>query len=205
MVYLNNEVKLKGFFVLTLFLAFSTFAQGDCSGRQLCPGSRVLSPNETTGTVLEVFSNGMVTVKFDAFAGTHTRSEDSLSKAKRCVSGICVSHRILSSNDTPGEIREVFTNGKATMTFEGYSGLYVRHVSTLGLSTNCLATACTGDRVISSNGTPGTILEIFDSGRAKIRFDGYSGTYLRGLSDLGHSVTCSLGNPCRRNRDDSNE
>lgn len=98
---------------------------------------------------------------------------------------ICAGDRAMDSSGNIGTVQEVFSNGKATMTLDNYSGSYVRSTSTLGKGVRCYERICENDRIIDSSGNFGTAVEVFNNGKAKVSLDNYSGYYTRTISSLG--------------------
>jgi|JI6StandDraft_1071083.scaffolds.fasta_scaffold89345_1 hypothetical protein len=107
---------------------------------------------------------------------------------------LCSSDRVIDSGDNVGTVKEVFSNGQATVYLDGF-GTYTRSTSALGKGVACDRHICVDDRVIDSGENVGTVIEVFDNGKSKVYLDGF-GTYIRSFSSLGIQLNCSLRENC---------
>ncbi|MBO9666724.1 MAG: beta-sandwich domain-containing protein [Bdellovibrio sp.] len=99
--------------------------------QDVCVKSRAIDANGSYGDILEVYSNGKVRMEFDAYSGEYIRATRNIGLGLRCVNGLCAKDRIVDSNNTAGEIVEIFSNGMTVVEYDQYSGTYVRQVGTL--------------------------------------------------------------------------
>lgn len=92
-------------------------------------GTRVLFAGSSVyvGTVREIFANGTAAVRFDGYSGNDYIETKRLGHAMNCSGGICVGNRVIYNNQYTGTVREVFSNGYASVKFDGYSS--VDHVT----------------------------------------------------------------------------
>ncbi|AFY00688.1 beta-sandwich domain-containing protein [Bdellovibrio bacteriovorus] len=106
-----------------------------------------------------------------------------------------------NGNNYVGTVKEIFMNGKARVSFPGYSQDSILDVKDLARSVNCQGTHCVGDRVLFDNGNQyvGVISLVFSNGVRQVKFPGYSEpSYLKG-QDLQKSVQC-VGAVCAGER-----
>ena len=165
----------------------------------ICRDARIIDKNNTTGSIQEIFSNGMAIVLLDEQGLTpYYRKLTDLSGAVAYKGKYHINDRILDLSNSTGTIKEIFDNGLAKVMMDG-KGINYRIValSELAKGYKCVEAACTKDRFLDSNNSSGTIMEIFDNGVAKVMLDrkGLS-LYDRSLKDLGYAVSCSLKSAC---------
>lgn len=114
-------------------------------------------------------------------------------------SDICANDRIIDSSGDAGRVIEVFSNGKAKIKFDAFTGFYTKSLSGLGKGVKCHAGFCASNRVIDTSGDAGTIIEVFNNGTAKVKFDAFTGKYTKNLRGLGRGYEC-VGNACAGDR-----
>jgi hypothetical protein len=115
--------------------------------------------------------------------------------AMACPSNrLCSSDRVIDSGENVGTVKEVFSNGQATVYLDGF-GTYTSSTSSLGKGFRCIENVCVNDRAIDRENNTGTIKELFDNGKSKVYLDGL-GTYIRSFSSLGIELNCSLRENC---------
>ncbi len=183
---------MKALFLALALISTPAFA---CPGNQICAGDRIIDSDDLVGTALAVFSNGKAKVTLDGYSGTHVRELDSMGKGVPCLARLCVRNRIIDSDQLPGTVLELFTNGKAKVTLDGYSGDHIRDASSLGKGKSCVRNICVGSRIIDGDDLVGTVVEIFNNREAKVTLDGYSGTHIRDVSTLARGYRC-IGAVC---------
>lgn len=106
-----------------------------------------------------------------------------------------------NGNDYVGTVMELFTSGKARVSFPGYSQHSILDLKDLSRSVNCQANQCVGERVLFDNGTKyvGVISLAFSNGVRQVRFPGYSEpSYLKG--DKLHKAIQCVGDICTGER-----
>ena len=185
-------------FAIALAVFTTTSSAFACQGPALCAGDRAIDADDNIGTVKAVYSNGKATIHFDNAGGQYVREVQDLGKGLPCVRHICRNDRVVDADENVGRVREVFSNGKASVAFDNAGGLYVREVRDLKKGRRCVRHICTGSRVIDADDNVGTVREIFGSQhepQAKIAFDGAGGTYIRNVRDLGRAWRC-IGPAC---------
>lgn len=184
---------MKMHLVLGLVLSsMAAFANPD-----ICVGDRVIDNANDAGRVIEVYSNGKAKVKFDRFSNLYTKNLKDISKSIRCKGRLCVGNRVLDNANDVGTIHEIFANGKVNVKFDRFSKIYTKLSSDLGKGYRCVEAACVRDRIIDNSNDSGIILEVFDNGKAKVKFDRFSNYYVKSLKDLGYGISCIGSNSCR--------
>lgn len=105
---------------------------------KICVYDRVIDWDLRRGYVMEVFENGKAYVEFDKSMGgiVHTSR---LSRAWRCVEGICVGAHVMDVSNFTGYIGELFANGMAFVNYQRIQSRVVS-LSILGYEVHCLAT-----------------------------------------------------------------
>lgn len=165
----------------------------------ICVKNRIMEESDRTGSVLEVFDNGKAIVKLDGGAfNPYVRRVETLAKKVRCSQTICNKDRIMDDGDRVGSVVEVFSNGKAIVTFDGGAfKSYVRKTEDLGKGYRCIENLCVGDRIIDESDKVGKVLELFDNGKAKVSLEGGAfPSYVRTFSQLGVKLNCRLRENC---------
>lgn len=183
----------------SLILLVSFFASAvvmACPSGNLCKGDRIVDSSNNVGSVLDVFSNGKAQVSLDGYYNTYTRNVRELGKGVQCNQHICAGDRIVDSSNNVGKAVEVFDNGKAKVSLDGYYNYYIRNIQNLGKGYRCIENVCEGDRIIDSANNTGRVVELFDNGKAKVSLDGYHNYYIRSFQSLGIELNCSLRDNC---------
>ena len=158
-------------------------------------GSRIMDAQGNVGVVKEIFSNGKIVVELDDYSGTYIREASGLAVRVKCLDYVCPGVRAIDLRGNFGEVKETYSNGKVRMTFDNYSGMYIREARELGIGTKCVQNVCVSSRVMDARANVGTVKEMFHTGKARVQLDDYSGEYIREASDLGVGVRC-LGGIC---------
>lgn len=119
-----------------------------------------------------------------------------LGKGVQCNLHICMGDRIIDSSNYVGKAVEVFDNGRAKVSLDGYNIYYIRGISELGKGYRCIENFCKGDRIIDSSNYTGKAEEIFDNGQVKVSLDGFFNFYIRSFQSLGIELNCRLRENC---------
>jgi hypothetical protein len=152
--------------------------------------------------VLEMFQTGDIRVHFDGYSSSSLVSISTLSKGINCAAAegttICKDDRVMYQSGGSimrGFIKEVFSNGKVRLLFDGYSTTSMVPLATVSKLTGSSGGYSKGDRVlyVSSNSTmPATVGETFRNGVIYIRQNGYSSDSYTTSSSLT-SAAVSVG------------
>lgn len=121
------------------------------------------------------------------------------SMALACPSNdrLCFWGRIIDSKGMVGNVKEVFSNGQASVYLDSY-GTVIAPVATLGKGVQCHKNLCVKDRIIDSKNMTGQVIELFDNGQARVYLDNY-GYQIRSVSSLGKGFRC-IENVCINSR-----
>lgn len=84
----------------------------------VCGKARVANRLYDTGTVTEVFTNGIARVVFDYFNFAVFINVKELGVSVKCHAGICKNSRVASSRYGRGTVLEVFTDGTVTVAID---------------------------------------------------------------------------------------
>ncbi len=156
----------------------------DSSGRYYS-GVKVVSSNKYPGVVMHVYANDLIVVRDNDDGKEYPRIRSAVAILANCLPDgtYCVGTRVLSSKKHLGEISGVI--GTKLMVRDDDDGKeYVRSKSALLLETQCSKPFCKGDRVLSNNEYPGTIVAIFQGGMLVIRDNDDGKIYTRNRSSV---------------------
>ncbi|WP_374000892.1 beta-sandwich domain-containing protein [Bdellovibrio bacteriovorus] len=156
-------------------------------------GSAILYSNTYTGQIVEVLNSNTVRVHLDGYTGTHDVDRRQIATKTDCLGGLCSGFNILYTNSYSGVIRAIFSNNKAQVVLDGYSGVHVVDISQLSRSVNCLNDFCVGQGVRYSGTYEATIKAIYSSGTAQVAIEGYAGLHFVKISQLAKVLSCSGG------------
>jgi hypothetical protein len=165
----------------------------DPSALVISAGDRIVDSRNFVGTVKAVFANGQLSVVFDwdGYSATETRDIKTVSKSVGCYERFCVGDKVIDAGNHAGTLQLTFANGKTRVKFDidGYGASEPRDSSDLGKGVKCYAGICVGDRVIDNGGYVGKVQRVFDSGKARVVFDGYGASDNRTISQLSKEAT----------------
>lgn len=156
-------------------------------------GTAILYSNSYTGEIVDIINSNTVRVRLDGYSGTHDVDRRFIATKTNCLDGLCSGYNILYSHNYAGMIRTIYSNKKAQVVLDGYSGLHIVDLSQLSPSVNCLKNFCAGQNALYSNTYDATIKTIYASGRALVSLAGYSGLHFVDISQLSKVLTCSGG------------
>lgn len=162
--------------------------------RAVCEGDTLITSGNYTGRALLTFQNGKVQVTLDGYSSSSIYTSNNLAREAREYDRFTARDRILTSGNYVGTINNVYENGKAKVTLDGYSGSSIYNTYDLGRGVYSYGGFYQGDRIITSGNYPGNIVEIFTSGKATVKLDGYSGNSVYNLSTLSSSTNNGGGN-----------
>lgn len=156
----------------------------DSSGRHY-RGVKVISNNKYPGVVTRVYANDLIMVRDNDDGKEYARQRSALAIVSNCLPDgtYCVGTRVLSNKKYQGKI--VSVAGTSIMVRDDDDGKeYARTRSSLLLEANCSKPFCKGDRVISNNQYPGTIVAIYQGGIFMIRDHDDGKLYARNRTSL---------------------
>ncbi|UXR65822.1 beta-sandwich domain-containing protein [Bdellovibrio bacteriovorus] len=156
-------------------------------------GTVILYSGSYVGEIVDVLNSNMVRVRLEGYSGTHDLDRRLIATKTNCLDGFCSGYNILYSGSYSGMIRTIFSNRKAQVVLDGYSGLHLVDLSQLSRSMNCLNNFCVGEHVRYSNTYEAHIKAIYSSGVARVVLEGYSGVHAVQISQLSKMLNCSGG------------
>ncbi|HEX7675709.1 MAG TPA: beta-sandwich domain-containing protein [Bdellovibrio sp.] len=171
-------------------------------------GDRVLwirsDGNAFYGTVLEIFQSGDARVQFDGYSGIDVIKVADLGKRINCaLSGdrFCTGERVLlwTDNYYAGTAISVYSNGYATIVFDGYAQASTIDVTKVSRAVQSSSGISVGDRVGFTNGDGsyiGTVKQIYQNDLAFVLFDGYTTTSAIKAKNLFRQQNCSDNGIC---------
>ncbi|MFV3407843.1 beta-sandwich domain-containing protein [Bdellovibrio bacteriovorus] len=157
----------------------------------IAKGSKVVYSGSYVGTIVQILGGGKVRVTLDGYSGTHDVDLREIATQTACLDGLCGGYNILYSNSYSGVIKEVFSNKKARVVLDGYSGLHIVNLSELARSVDCHQNFCINRQAIYSNSYDATIKKLFTNGKAQVVLAGYSGLHIVSLSELANVIQCA--------------
>lgn len=147
------------------------------------------------GTIIQILGGGKVRATLDGYSGTHDLDIREIGTQTACLNGLCGGYNILYSDSYSGVIKEVFSNKKARVVLDGYSGLHIVSLSEIAKAVDCYKDFCINRQAIYSNTYDATIKKLFSNGKAQVTLAGYSGMHIVNVSELSNLLQCS-GNIC---------
>ena len=94
--------------------------------------------------------------------------------------------RVLHSSYGAGTVVDAFRS-HASVKFDNWSGHITVSLDNLGVAVRCESRVCEGERVYHNSYGPGTAVDVFDNGKALVKFDNWSGTIAVSISNLDDS------------------
>ena len=183
-----------------LFLLFSfvvtSVSSAACLPNTICVGHRVMDSSNRLALVVGVNDKGVAQVKLDDRIFPVSRFSSTLSKKVECYQNICANDRVLDAADQTGIVTEVFDNGKAQVRFDDGTA-DIRVAVTLGKSEECIDKVCIDHNFKDLAGNTGIILELYDSGKAIVKFDHTAFPRIRTFVSLNLDASCKIKENCR--------
>jgi preprotein translocase subunit YajC len=102
---------------------------------------------------------------------------------------ICVGDRVMESANRLANVLEVSEQGVAVLKLDDKMFAVNRAVSSLSKKIKCYQNICGGDRVLDGAEQIGTVTEVFDNGKAQVKFE-TGASDIRIAITLGKSVEC---------------
>lgn len=157
---------------------------------KICRNDQVIYTTNDRGQVRELFENGKVAIAWDNTSwGVTVINFDGLAARRQCFQKFCRGNRVLHGSSDTGVILETYTNGKITVDWDNYNEHTTVNHSSLSRAYRCSGNICAGERVMYSTNDTGTLVEIYDNGQAKIRWDNVTwGATIVNFSGLGFEL-----------------
>lgn len=185
---------MKTIVLLCSFFAAS-ISSAACLPNTLCAGDRVMDSANRLASVLSVSNQGVAQIKLDDRTFPVNRAVSALSKKINCYQNICTEDRILDGAEQTGTVAEVFDNGKVQIKFDNGT-VDIRIAVTLGKSVECVEKVCVDHNIKDVGNNPGIILELFDSGKALVKFDHSAFPRVRNFLSLNIKASCKIKENC---------
>jgi hypothetical protein len=167
-----------------------------------CINDIVIDDLDKIGKILETFTNDKIKVQIRGSEFSSVKNLKDLSKSTTCYKKFCVNARLNDPSQDwgrTGVIVEVFNNGKAVVKIDGGQSFvnggkaYLEIVDlnlkkSLGIGSECVDGACVKGRVIDLKDRwdrTGVIVEVFDNGKARVKFDRETYPTIVNIEQLG--------------------
>lgn len=158
---------------------------------KVCVKSRVNFDNIHTGSITEIYDNGIVKISSDNHNSYQYRRIQEIGVENRCVENLCKNNRVNFDHNFVGSVVEVFDNGIAKISSDSHNPYQYRNIQALGIARKCISQLCVRDRVSFDYSLSGSISEIFDNGIVKISSDSHNAYQFRQIQELDAGVRCS--------------
>jgi hypothetical protein len=153
----------------------------------ICTNSRVLYTSGDMGTVLTIYSNGLMSVDWDKYTTNSIVEFSSLSIEKKCQEGFCTGARVMYTSKDTGTILQVYSNGKAQVDWDNFTTHSIVLLSQLSKGYRCSGNLCRGERVIYGTET-GSVVEIFNNGSIVVDWDNFTNNSAVNITTLGFAL-----------------
>lgn len=134
-------------------------------------GTEVITENNRTGRLKEVYSNGIARVDYDQFSEGYTvltkKTGYAVSKVDSFYKGLKV---MLISSGSEGKVKYVYSNKKALIDIDNRRGHVIKDISELTFEVRGLDNLRKGSRILFNSAT-GKIKKLFSSGQVQIKLD----------------------------------
>lgn len=107
--------------------------------------------------------------------------------------------RIISTSGDTGRIIDFLADGRARISYDGWTPFYYEKLSDLSLAVVSIKGFTFGTRVIDEKDQPGKVIEVFENGKVQIDFDRTDYREIRKTNSLSKSVRC-VGSLCVEDR-----
>jgi len=185
-------------FAMTMVQAFtanfSIACSRDITGRRiLCPGDRVVSPSNNTGTVIGINTyQGMVSVNLDYYSDNYSYKIEDLFIGFGCMHLVCVGDRVVSPSNNPGQVIGINPyNQTVSIDLDYYSDHYSYRLEEIFLGYGCVEGICVKDHIISPSNNEGTVIGINPYyGTVSVDLNSYSDHYNYSISNIYLTNEC---------------
>jgi hypothetical protein len=161
---------------------------------RLCPGDRVVSPDNYTGRVLGVNpSRGTAVLDLDDFSSNYSYSINAIYVTDGCVVNLCVGDRVTSSDNYTGWVIGINPHTfKVVLDLDLFSSHYAYHIDAIHSGYGCVGDVCVGDEVISPDNYEGVVLGVNPfSGSVSVDLANFSNNYSYSYSDISLTTVCA--------------
>ncbi|MFZ4402905.1 MAG: hypothetical protein ACOYOK_02275 [Pseudobdellovibrionaceae bacterium] len=169
-----------------LYLSYTNVLIGvlpdSVESREIVKGKKVISKSGVIGEVVNVYSNGDVRVRFDGI-GTIFIDPKELSLEVYKMRGAYSGKTVISKSGIKGTVLSVYSRGVAFVKWEGI-GTQLVNVTEFSIEVTCLENICSGSKVLSKARINGTVLSIYSSGVAFIKWEGIGTQLVNDFSEF---------------------
>lgn len=179
-----------GLVLLAGSLASACFTDGYY---KVCPGDRVVSSDNYTGTVIGVNSyRQQVVLDLDSYSTNYTYSVKEIYVTSGCVLNLCVGDQVVSSDNYKGRVIGINPfNQKVVIDLDSYSTHYSYSIDQVFSGLDCVADVCVGDDVVSPDNYKGRVIGVNPfSGQVSVDLYSYSTHYSYYYADLFVTNNC---------------
>ena len=177
------------FCLLTLFVTQTSSANFCFRGSEqdpdiLCPGDTVLEVGGAVGVVKSTFADETTEVQFEGESKARRVKNKAIGKSIECFNGRCEGDYVIDSEDQIGLVELTFSNSWSLLKLETFDETIAVENSDLFDPVQCIKKFCQGSRIKDSSENLGTIVDLFLSGVAKVKYDELSRNFVESVEDL---------------------
>jgi len=172
-------------------------------GRILCPGDRVVSPSNKTGTVIGINSyQRTVSVDLDYYSDNYSYPIENLFLGFGCMYEVCVGDRVVTPSNKTGAIIGINPyNQTVSIDLDYYSDHYSYKLEEIFLGYGCVQGICVNDKVLNPSNKPGVVIGVNPYyGSVSIDLDYYSDHYSYDTTSIYLTNECIDYGPDYRSR-----
>lgn len=184
------RVTLEGYSGLHVVNVSSLSKSRNCYGN-LCVGDSVMYNFTNKAKILNAYDSGRMRITINGYSGTHLVEASQLSRPTNCAQNVCVGDNVMYNFIYESKVLEIYANGQANVTIEGYSGTHNVPLNTLTKKINCQNGVCAGDKLMYNFTMEASVLKVFSNGTAQVTIQGYSGTHNVSQNTLTKKINCS--------------
>lgn len=184
------QIVMDGYSGLHVVNVSSLSKSRNCYGN-LCVGESVMFNFTNKAKILNAYDSGRMRITINGYSGTHLVEASQLSRPTNCAQNVCVGDNVMYNFIYESKVLEIYANGQANVTIEGYSGTHNVPLNTLTKKINCQNGVCAGDKLMYNFTMEASVLKVFSNGTAQVTIQGYSGTHNVSQNTLTKKINCS--------------
>ncbi len=100
---------------------------------------------------------------------------------------ICRGDSVIDNDNDMGVVLEVFNNGKVKIDYHKLRKHYIKSINNVSKEIRCYGQVCRGDQVVDNDNDAGTVLRVYENGRAYIDYFHLNKHYVRTIRQLSKS------------------
>jgi hypothetical protein len=159
----------------------------------LCPGDRVVSPDNYTGRVIGINpSRDTVVVDLDSFGSNYTYAIGDIYVTRGCVVNLCMGDRVVSPENYRGRVIGVNPySRRVAVDLDSFGSHYSYDIDEVFSGFGCVDEICVGDDVVSPDNYPGRVIGINPySGKVSVDLNSFGSHYSYDYSDIFLTTIC---------------